>query len=478
MAHVRLFNQHLYLPVLFLIVVEYGVFVASVYFGVALRFDNFNLDSVAFADLAPRAHFFALVMIVCSLSMGVYNTYGREGLTGMMLRTVVSSALVGAVLVSVFLYLIPSLQLFLGRGVLALAVGVALLLLLAVRIVFYRLIDTARLRRRVLVLGSGVRAARMMNELLASFTSKATKRDFEIVGFVKHGGPVAVEGNVIDVPASALHEYCADHRVDEIVVAVDERRSGDGNGGLPVIELLDCKFKGVDVLDELAFYEREGRRLDIRLVSTGWLVFAEGFRFSWWRDVGERGFDVFASLLLLVVSWPIMLLTVLAIKLEEGWRAPVLYHQPRVGLNGAVFNVHKFRSMRVDAERGGKAIWARQNDDRITLVGRFIRQTRIDELPQIFNVLRGEMSFVGPRPERPEFVDNLARSIPFYNERHRVKPGLTGWAQLCYPYGASEEDAEKKLQYDLYYIKNHSLFFDFYILIRTVEVILIGQGVR
>jgi lipopolysaccharide/colanic/teichoic acid biosynthesis glycosyltransferase len=181
---------------------------------------------------------------------------------------------------------------------------------------------------------------------------------------------------------------------------------------------------------------------------------------------------------LLVASLPVMALTVLAIKLEEGFGAPILYGQPRVGYAGRVFRVLKFRSMRVDAEKDGRARWATTNDDRVTRVGRFIRKVRIDELPQLFNVLGGRMSFVGPRPERPEFVQQLSESIPYYDLRHSVKPGITGWAQLCYPYGASEQDAIEKLQYDLYYVKNHGLIFDLLILLQTVEVILFGKGAR
>jgi sugar transferase (PEP-CTERM system associated) len=261
------------------------------------------------------------------------------------------------------------------------------------------------------------------------------------------------------------------------VVAVDERRRTD-QGGFPLDELLDCKLNGIEVVDELRFLERESGTLNIRSLSPGWLVFSDGFSFSPLRDLLERGFDLLASALLLVLSAPLMVLAVVAIKLEEGLRAPLIYSQERVGFGGRVFRVHKFRSMRVDAEKDGKAVWAQKNDNRVTRVGQFIRNTRIDELPQIFNVLKGEMSFVGPRPERPQFVEQLAQQIPFYRERHRVKPGITGWAQLCYPYGASMQDAEEKLKYDLYYIKNHSLLFDLYILVRTVEVILLGNGVR
>jgi exopolysaccharide biosynthesis polyprenyl glycosylphosphotransferase len=187
-------------------------------------------------------------------------------------------------------------------------------------------------------------------------------------------------------------------------------------------------------------------------------------------------FDVIASFLLLMVAWPFILLTILAIKLEDGWGAPVLYKQVRVGLNGQPFDVMKFRSMRTDAEKAGQAIWATQNDSRITRVGNVIRKYRIDELPQLFNVFRGDMAFVGPRPERPVFVEKLAKNIPYYNERHRVKPGITGWAQLCFAYADNEEDSKEKLRYDLYYIKNNSLLLDILILLQTVEVVLFKKG--
>jgi exopolysaccharide biosynthesis polyprenyl glycosylphosphotransferase len=206
------------------------------------------------------------------------------------------------------------------------------------------------------------------------------------------------------------------------------------------------------------------------------MIFSQGFRRDFARRYSERTFDILASLVLLIATLPLMALTVLAIKLEEGIRAPILYGQPRVGYAGRVFRVLKFRSMRVDAEKDGRARWATTNDDRVTRVGRFIRKVRIDELPQLFNVLGGRMSFVGPRPERPEFVQQLSETIPYYDVRHSVKPGITGWAQLCYPYGASEQDAVEKLQYDLYYVKNHGLIFDLLILLQTVEVILFGKG--
>jgi sugar transferase (PEP-CTERM system associated) len=245
-----------------------------------------------------------------------------------------------------------------------------------------------------------------------------------------------------------------------------------------VRELLDCRLAGVEVIDLVSFLERETGRVHLDVLNPSWIIFSEGFRRDGLRQATKRAFDIVASFALVLVTWPVMLLTAVGIKLEEGIRAPILYRQRRVGLDGRDFDVLKFRSMRVDAERDGKARWATGNDDRVTRMGRLIRKVRVDELPQIFNVLRGDMSFVGPRPERPQFVSELSDSIPYYEERHCAKPGITGWAQICYPYGSSEKDSLEKLQYDLYYLKNHSLLFDMMILLQTVEVVLMGKGGR
>jgi sugar transferase (PEP-CTERM system associated) len=246
----------------------------------------------------------------------------------------------------------------------------------------------------------------------------------------------------------------------------------------PVRQLLDCRLNGIEVIDLVNFLERETGRVHLDVLNPSWIIFSEGFRRDALRQTTKRAFDLVASVALVLVTWPLMLVTVLTIVLEDGLRAPIFYRQRRVGLDGHVIDVLKFRSMRVDAEGDGKARWATGADDRVTRVGRIIRKVRIDELPQIFNVLRGDMSFVGPRPERPPFVAQLAESIPYYDERHCAKPGITGWAQVCYPYGSSEKDALEKLQYDLYYVKNHSLLFDLMILLQTVEVVLMGKGGR
>ena len=269
----------------------------------------------------------------------------------------------------------------------------------------------------------------------------------------------------------SLMDMVLSYQVDEIVVAPDDRRLR-----LPVDEILDCKMSGTMVLDLLSFFEKETSRIKLDVLHPSWIFFSDGFRLSGVAQSSKRALDLFVGVTIFLLGWPLMLLVALAIRMESGRGAPILFHQVRVGLNGKTFRVHKFRSMRTDAEADGIARWASKDDSRVTRVGNFIRKTRLDELPQVFNVLRGEMSLVGPRPERPEFVEQLAHELPFYSERHRVKPGLTGWAQLSYPYGATTEDARNKLEFDLYYVKNASAFLDLIILLETVEVVLWGKG--
>ncbi len=266
----------------------------------------------------------------------------------------------------------------------------------------------------------------------------------------------------------------ADSYIDEIIVACDERRNN-----LPLDELLECKLRGVEINDILELIERETGQISVDLVYPSWMIYSSGFKpADNIRTQLDWLFNFSIAAILMLLTWPLMLGTAIAIWLEDGRRgAPLFYRQVRVGLHGQNFKILKFRSMRVDAEKNG-AQWAKTNDDRITRVGHVIRKYRLDELPQILNVLRGDMGFVGPRPERPEFVEKLQEKLPFYAERHAVKPGLTGWAQLCYPYGATEEDALEKLKYDLYYIKHRSFLLDIFIFIQTAEVVLLKKGAR
>jgi sugar transferase (PEP-CTERM system associated) len=324
-------------------------------------------------------------------------------------------------------------------------------------------------RSRIMVFGSGSAAQ------LVGATLKSADPNAHVVGFVP--GPnereAAVPADMILQPQGrTLAQTAHDLGVDEIVVALTERRSGS----MPLRQLLDCKLSGVKVYDIATHFEKTLGQIRIDYVNAGWLIFGSGFNQGLYRTLVKRLFDLACALLLILLSLPVMLVTALLIKLES--KGPVLYRQERVGLNGETFMVNKFRSMRTDAEKDGKPVWAQANDNRVTRVGAIIRRLRIDELPQLFNVLNGEMSLVGPRPERPFFVEQLTQQIPYFAARHSVKPGVTGWAQVRYQYGSTIEDAQEKLQYDLYYVKNHTLFLDIVVLFETVFVVLTGKGAR
>jgi sugar transferase (PEP-CTERM system associated) len=340
---------------------------------------------------------------------------------------------------------------------------------LATRIIFLRFSDTDIFRRRVIILGTGARAAR-----IADLVQRDDNRYFMPTAFVHACGDVAqVPGAALDLDTVeddyALAKCARSTGAREVVVATDDRR------GMPISQLLHCKIAGVNVVDYLTFWERENGKVDIDALQPSWLIYSDGFRQGVIVDAAKRALDVGASLALLIFALPLMVAAAVAIRLEGP--GPMLYRQERVGRNGKTFVLLKFRSMGVDAERNG-AQWAATSDPRVTRVGGLLRKFRIDELPQLLNVLRGDMSFVGPRPERPVFVDQLARTIPFYGERHSVKPGITGWAQVNYPYGASLDDARQKLSFDLYYVKNRTLFLDLVILVQTVRVILFSEGAR
>jgi sugar transferase (PEP-CTERM system associated) len=357
---------------------------------------------------------------------------------------------------------------YIGRGVFIIALLFSFLLVLANRAYFSRIADHHVLARRVLVIGAGPKASIIDQHL----KRKTDRRGFVVVGYI----PFEHEETKVD-PARCIHldealiNIVEKHAVNEVVMAMTDRRGA----GLSVEEILDCKMSGIDVTELQTFMERQTGKVLLDILQPSWLIYSDGFAQGLARSVGKRLFDITASLILLLVAFPVMLLTMLAIYLDD--RGPVFYRQIRVGQNWKLVKIMKFRSMRVDAEKNG-AQFAQKNDDRVTRMGNFIRKTRIDELPQLINVLRGDMSFVGPRPERPEFVEEFSTSIPYYAERHRVKPGITGWAQISYPYGASEKDTIEKFQYDLYYVKNYSLFLDFSILLQTAEVVLWGKGAR
>ncbi len=421
------------------------------------------------STLPMRAALFALSCWVTLVALGLYQRHRRDirGTAPGTIARIMLGLGIAAVASMVVYFLLPGFEL--GRGLLALSLGYALLLLLLSRASFWRLVGDARLKRRTMFLGAGQNAALA----LLRMRREQDMRSASIIGFVPMPGDRAgaVAERLLD-PAGDLVRFAYSHGVDELVIAADDRR-----GTLPMADLMTCRLSGIDVLELETFYERETGKVTLELVNPSWFVFARVCTGSVLRRVVKRGFDIGAALLLLAFAWPLMLLTAAAIALESRGLGPILYRQQRVGENDGVFTLVKFRSMRTDAEVGG-ARWAKVDDDRVTRVGRFIRKTRLDELPQLWNVLRGDMSIVGPRPERPEFVEGFKKRIPYYGLRHCVAPGLTGWAQLRYPYGASEQDAIEKLRYDLYYVKNHGFQFDLMILLQTVEVVLFGRGGR
>jgi len=435
-----------------------------------------NGEMPPFYDYFWAATVFALAQVVTMVAMGVYESRVREGYTGMMLRTAVAMFLLGSMFIAILSYFVPNLAM--GRGVLMFSIVEGFVIVSLLRWGSSHLISEDTLKKNVLVLGAGQRALKIATRM----RRRSDRRAFRLHGFAQIDNSedlVSARGGELVELDCPLPEYCDRYNIDEIVVAVDERRRNtDAGGGLPLEELLNCRLSGIEVVDIQAFIEREAGKLDVDLLHPSWIVFSDGFVAHSLRYATKRVFDLLISLVALLFIWPIMLLTTIAIYVDSGFRGPILYRQTRVGLDGKPFEVMKFRSMRTDAEQDGQAVWASKDDPRITRVGAVIRKTRIDELPQLANVLLGDMSFVGPRPERPEFVEELDEAIDYYDHRHRVKPGITGWAQLCYPYGASVEDSKEKLQYDLYYLKNHSILLDMIILLQTVEVVLIGDGAR
>lgn len=429
------------------------------------------LFAVSFEHQLLNAVLFAASVMLCALSVGLYDQKLREGQKGIIKRVVIT-LLFNAILLELIVFqLFPSLHI--GTAYLTGASALAAALLSCFR-AFFHYHDITRIsRRRVLVLGAGERASIIERRMRRS----VDKRNFDIVGFTP------IEGDKdAGIPAhrlanfdykNDLFQFVQEHRIDQLVIACDERRNM-----LPVEHLFKCKTRGIDVIEILDFIERETGQIAVNLIYPSWVIYANGLELNHgFKTNLDYKLNVVLAVLMLAVTWPVMLITALCIYLEDGYKtgASIFYRQLRVGYDGKPFYIVKFRSMRTDAEKNG-ARWATENDDRVTRVGRFIRKYRIDELPQLINVLAGDMGFVGPRPERPEFVNQLVKDIPYYNQRHNVKPGLTGWAQLKYPYGATAEDAQEKLKFDLYYIKHRSLMLDLMILVRTVEIVLFGKG--
>jgi sugar transferase (PEP-CTERM system associated) len=408
----------------------------------------------------------ALVTALCQLCFYYNDLYDLTLVSSSreLVIRLLQAAGAAAIVLAVACFVVPSL--ILDPGTFVTALGVFVIAVLTWRLAFNYLAHDPHLEERVLIIGTGY-TARMLAQQIGGQQDFA----YRLVGFVDEGEAEVVRHQDVLGNASDIRRIVAEQHVDRIIVGLSDRR-----GRLPIEELLSAKLSGVRVEDVTTTYERLTGKILIDDLKPSWLIFSDGFRASRVTRFVKRMLDLALSLIGFIVASPLMALTALAIRLDSP--GPILYTQERVGENGRVFTVVKFRSMRADAEPAGRPLWARDKDDRITRVGRFIRLARLDELPQLWNVVRGDMSFVGPRPERPFFVEQLAHEIPFYLQRHAVKPGVTGWAQVKYQYGSSIEDAMEKLRYDLYYIKHMSIFFDLTIVLDTVKVILFGKGAK
>ncbi|SFF84134.1 sugar transferase, PEP-CTERM system associated/exopolysaccharide biosynthesis polyprenyl glycosylphosphotransferase [Novosphingobium sp. CF614] len=460
---IRLFKHYIPHAVVLLGLVDLLLLAGANEMSWRLRAGQIGIDSGELASRLGSHAAFAAVIVLSMVSVGVYGAESLRSMRFAAARLLVAISL-GVIALAFVDFLVGGQNFW--RSTLAYSMAFAIVLLILNRLLLGGFLGTSAFRRRVLVLGAGNRAQRLR------VLGERPEAGFAIVGYISmsEARPVVEEA----IARAAIHNltrYVENLGVSEVVLALEERRNA-----LPLKDLLRIKTAGVHVNEFSSFLERETGRVDLDTVNPSWLIFSDGF--SAGRAISsaaKRLFDIAASALLLLVTAPVILLFALLVKIDS--KGPAFYRQSRVGLFGQNFDVVKLRSMRTDAEVAG-AQWASKDDPRITRVGKFIRKVRIDELPQAWTVLKGEMSFVGPRPERPEFVADLEEQLPYYAERHMVKPGITGWAQINYPYGASIDDSRQKLEYDLYYAKNYTPFLDFLIILQTLRVVLWSEGAR
>lgn len=450
-----------------LIISELLLMLGSIWLSLLIWRQDLQLLS---SELLTSAVFCAAVSFSL-VTLGTYQNQRRTDFLYELIRVVCAFIFALAILAFIF-YLLPGLHL--GRTIIITALCLALLLILGERQLLHRYHRRHQAKNHVWVLGTG----RYAKDCSTLVKSEMSSRQLQIDGFIGLSGE---QSEVADAPVyplqGSLYHMARQHNISELIIAVQNRRGTH----FPLQDLLQCKANGIAVSDIASLFERETGQIPIHYLQPSWLIFGEGFNQSHFRSSIKRDFDLLFSLAILLVSLPVMLLATIAILLDgllSKDRGPVFYRQERTGLDGKPFKVIKFRSMRTDAEKCGTPQWSTENDPRITHTGRILRKFRIDELPQIFNVLKGEMSLVGPRPERPFFVEQLNKELAYYEIRHCVKPGITGWAQVRYQYGSTVDDAFEKLQYDLYYVKNHSLILDIKIVFETIHVVLLGKSGR
>lgn len=461
---IRLFKHYVPHAVLLLGVLDFLLLLGAAEGGWILRAHQIGMDVEQVVTRIGPLFSFAVSIQTAMIAVGVYGPESLQSIRFAFARLLVAISL-GVIFLSLLYFLLPGMTLWRSNSLYAM--GLALVMLLCVRLLLGSMLGGEAFKRRLVVLGAGNRANRI-REL-----ERRRGSGFLVVGYIAmNDGPQVIEESINRNAIYNLADFVVRLNASEVVLALEERRNA-----IPMSDLLRIKTTGVHVNDLSSFLERETGRVDLASVNPSWLIFSDGFsagrRLS---SIAKRLFDIVASLLLLLLTGPVILLAALLVKMDS--KGPAFYRQQRVGLYGQEFWIVKLRTMRQDAEVAGQAVWAEKDDPRITRLGYWLRKLRIDELPQTWTVLKGEMSFVGPRPERRQFVEDLEQHLRYYAERHMVKPGITGWAQINYPYGASIEDSRHKLEYDLYYAKNYTPFLDLLILLQTVRVILWPDGAR
>ena len=461
---IRLFKHYVPHAVLLLGIVDFMLLTVAAEAGWILRAQQIgmNVDNIV-NRIVPLLSFSASLQLAM-VAVGCYGTEALQSIRFAFARLLVAISL-GVIFLSVMYFVLPGWTLWRSNSLYAM--GISFVLLVGIRIVMGSMIGGEGFKRRLIVLGAGPRADRIRQ------IEERRGSGFLVVGYIAmNDGPQVIEEAINRNAIHNLANFVVRLNASEVVLALEERRNA-----LPLTDLLRIKTTGVHVNDLSTFLERETGRVDLDSVNPSWLIFSDGFssgqRLS---SIAKRLFDIIASAILLALTGPIILVAALIVKMDS--KGPAFYRQKRVGLFNQEFEIIKLRTMRQDAEAAGQAVWAEKDDPRITRVGYWLRKLRIDELPQCWTVLKGQMSFVGPRPERRQFVEDLEQHLRYYAERHMVKPGITGWAQINYPYAASIEDARNKLEYDLYYAKNYTPFLDLLILIQTLRVILWPEGAR
>lgn len=464
----RIFKQYYPIRNIFFIIGEALVIYASVVFAFLIFFST---EPIHFDRLVIlKILLITFVCQVCLYYNDLYDLKITDSFTELGIRLLQS--LGAASIVLAFIYLVFPMTII-GQGVFFMSVAFFILFIVSWRFCYMIILSHGLFNKKIIILGQGDLAKKIISEIKnkkdCGYTvSVLIQNESGKTDFTDEKRPAAM---IYKKDYEGICEVAKELGINKIVVAMVEKR-----GMLPIRELLNCRVNGIDVIEGTSFYEMLTGKLIVNQINPAWLIFSEGFHKSYTRRFLKRATDLILSFVMLVLLFPLIIITALLIKIDS--EGPVIYSQERVGQNKKPYLVYKFRSMVVDAEKESGPVWATEDDDRISRVGKLLRKLRVDEIPQLWNVLKGDMSFVGPRPEREYFVNELEAVVPYYEERFNVKPGITGWAQVCYPYGASVEDATEKLNYDLFYIKNMSIFMDLMIILRTIKIVLFGKGAR